>query len=342
MTSSDRLGGALALALLLAPLCAHAQQRNAADIASARQLYNEGIELRDKGDLKGALEKFKAAHALGNTPITGLDLCRTHSALGQPVEAREACLSVARIPPMAEESERAKGARSDAARLAEAERAKIALLRIKLTGVPAGVEPTVTVDNAVVPAAALGEPRSVDPGAHTVVARIGSGPETRVAVDTREGETKDVAVAVQLPPEGPAPSQGAAPLGPTPARSATAAPSKTNWLAITSFTVAGVGGIIGTVFGLKAMSSESDLDKRCQSKICGRSDWADLDSAKSQGNVSTAFFVIAGAAAGVGIVSLVTSGSSKSTASAPASSSVSTIRVRPVIGLGGGGIDGSF
>src|SRR3954462_3241663 len=72
-------------------------QRSAADIETARQLYNQGVDMRDKGDLRGALEKLKAAHALGNTPITGVELCKTHAALAQPVEAREVCLGVGRI-----------------------------------------------------------------------------------------------------------------------------------------------------------------------------------------------------------------------------------------------------
>ena len=94
-------------------------QRSATDLESARQLYNQGVQLRDMGDLKGALEKLKAAHALGNTPITGLELCKTHAALVQPVEAREVCLGVARIPPLAGETPRSQDARSEAGRIAE-------------------------------------------------------------------------------------------------------------------------------------------------------------------------------------------------------------------------------
>ena len=94
---------------------------SAQDIASARQLYNDGEALRDKGDLKGALEKFKAAHALGDTPITGLELCKTHRALHQPVEAREACLSVGRIGPIKEEAQRSKDARTESAKIARDE-----------------------------------------------------------------------------------------------------------------------------------------------------------------------------------------------------------------------------
>src|SRR5688572_18180165 len=202
MTSSRRLAlsfVSLALGFTVAPGSALGQ-RTAADIESARQLYNQGIELRDKGDMKGALEKFRAAHALGNTPLTGIELCRTHAALNQPVEAREVCLGVARIPPLAQETPRSQEARNEAGRIAEEQRPRIAALRLKITGVPAGREPTVTVDGVAVPAAALGEPRAVNPGTHVVTARVGTGAETRATLDAREGETKDLELAVQPPP----------------------------------------------------------------------------------------------------------------------------------------------
>ena len=165
MTSTKRrLASFVPLLVALAvPGVAHAQ-RSAQDIESARQLYHQGLELRERGDLKGALEKLRAAHALGNTPITGIELCKTHAALRQPVEAREVCLGVARIPVLAQETARSQEARTEAGKIAEGERAKIGTLRIKITGVPAGWDPTVTVDGAVVPPAALHEPRAVNPG----------------------------------------------------------------------------------------------------------------------------------------------------------------------------------
>ena len=344
MTSSRRRS-ALALSTLLLVLglsgAAHAQ-RTAQDIASARQLYNEGIELRDKGDMKGALDKFRAAHALGNTPLTGIELCRAHSALGQPVEARETCLGVGRIAPLPEESQRSKDARNDAARLAEAERPKIGSIRLKITGVPAGWQPTVTVDGRAVPPVALNEPRAVNPGVHTVVAKVGSGPETRATLETHEGETKDLELAVQPPPEGEKPQ----PVGPAPAQPPPPPPEKKNTFATVSFAIAGVSGVVGTIAGLAAMSGEGDLDKECANKICGRDQWDALDSAKTWGNVSTGFFVLAGVALGAGLVATIASGSSKSgslpprTASAPAP--VTKVKVTPVIGLGGAGVHGSF
>lgn len=328
---------------------AHAQ-RTAQDIASARQLYNEGIELRDKGDMHGALEKFKVAHALGNTPITGIELCRAYSALRQPVEARETCLGVGRIATMPEESQRSKDARHDAARLAEAERPKIGSIRLKISGVPAGFQPSVTVDGAAVPPVALHEPRAVNPGVHSVVARLGNGPETRATLETREGETRELELAVLPPPDGatPPPVSGPA-LGPETSRSPEKEKEKEkkkNTFATISFAIAGVSGVVGTIAGLSAMSAEGDLDTECRNKVCGRDQWDALDSAKTLGNVSTAFFVIAGVALGAGLVSTITAGSSK-TASLPprtakARPPVSRVDVAPVFGLGGAGVHGTF
>src|SRR5438874_1930474 len=96
-----RAFAAIALAALVAvPAVSFGQpaaQPSAADLESARELYKEAKALRDKGDLRGALEKFKQAHAYGQTPVTGLELGRTHMQLGELVEAREVFLSVARM-----------------------------------------------------------------------------------------------------------------------------------------------------------------------------------------------------------------------------------------------------
>jgi hypothetical protein len=329
MTSSKR---ALALSsfLLVAVATADASaQRTAQDIETARQLYNQGIELRDKGDVKGALDKFRAAHALGNTPVTGIELCKTYASLKQPVEAREVCLGVARIPPLPQETQRSQEARAEAARVAEAEKPKIGSVRVKLTGLPPGREALVLVDGAAIPPAALGEPRAINPGSHVITAKVGSGAETRLTFDTREGESKDLDVKVDAPPEAAEarPAQG----GPAPA----AQPQeKKNTAAIAAFAVAGVAGLVGLVTGLKAMSDESNLDKECTAKKCGTEYHDDLSSAQTWGNVSTAFFVISGVAAVGGVIAVLT---------APkAAPRTASSNVTPVVGLGGVGLRGSF
>ena len=113
---------ALALSLALTPASAalaQPQEPGAPAMATARTLYKEGKELRDKGDLKGALQKFQAAHALGQTPVTGIELARTYAAVGRFVEAREVCLWIGRTPVAGDETSKSADARADAAKLAE-------------------------------------------------------------------------------------------------------------------------------------------------------------------------------------------------------------------------------
>jgi hypothetical protein len=337
MTSSRQIFVAAALVLLLFSRPARAQ-RTAQDIESARQLYNQGIDLRDKGDLKGALEKLKAAHALGNTPLTGIELCRTYAALRQPVEAREVCLGVGRIPPLAQETSRSQEARNEAARIAEAEKPKIGSVRLKIVGVPAGWEPMVTVDNTPVPAVALSEPRAVNPGVHTIVAKVGSGVETRATLQTKEGESRDLEMAVQPPPAGETPSPHDS--GPSPSPAPVTPPEKKNTFATVTFAVAGALGVLGTVAGIVAISGESDLKTKCAAKICGRADWDALSSAQTWGNVSTVSFILGGGALGAGLVSiLIASNAKKSGALHPAPRALT---ITPVVGLFAGGVHGSF
>jgi len=181
----------------------------------------------------------------------------------------------------------------------------------------------------------------VNPGVHTVVAKVGGGPETRATLETHEGETKDLELGVQPPPEGEARQLA----GPQPPPQPPPPPPKKNTFATVSFIIAGVSGAVGAVAGLAAISGEGDLDKECRNKVCGRDQWDALDSARTWGYASTTFFVIGGVALATGLVATIASGSSKSgglpprTASAPP---VTMVKVRPVFGLGGAGIHGSF
>jgi hypothetical protein len=326
-------------------------QRSATDIETARQLYNQGTDLRDKGDLKGALEKLKAAHALGNTPITGVELCKTHAALAQPVEAREVCLGVGRIPPLAGETSRSQDARNEAARIAEDMRAKISVVRLHITGVPQGREPIVLVDGAPVPLAALGEARAVNPGKHELSARIGSGPETKSQIDLSPGESKDVTLPVTAPPLEALPTPpppGYEQQPPPPPRK-----ERSNGLATAGFVVGGVGLGIGAIAGIVAITDKSSLDDKCTNKQCGVPDHSSLDTAKRWGNVSTAFFIVGGVGMAVGLIATLAAPKSnagqapsppdrKALAENAPDKRKSALTVTPDFGPGGVGVHGAF
>lgn len=316
---------------------AHAQ-RSAADIESARQAYNQGITLRDAGDIRGALEKFRAAHALGNTPITGLELCKSYASLRMPVEAREVCLSVARIPPLAGETSRSGEARREAAQVAEDVRPKIATIKLRLTGVPPGREAVVQVDGFPIPAAALGEPRAINPGPHQITAHVGRGGDTRATFDVKEGEVRDLELPVQPPP----PDEPAAPPAGQPAQPGPKEEKK-NSLQIIGLGIGAAGVGLGAIAGVVAMSAKSDLDERCVNNICGKDDFGKLDSAKTWGTVSTVSFVIGGVGLAVALVATLTAPKStaQTTTPAPKTASAPPI-VTPTLGLGGVGIHGAF
>jgi hypothetical protein len=193
---------------------ARAQDASAVNIAQARELLNRGLATRAKGDARGALSDLKAANALAHTPITGLELGRTYMDVGMLVEAREAFLSIARLPVRPEETARSKAARADGDTLAEQLRTRIPALLVKVTGVPLD-SVAVTIDGAIVPSEALAAPRLVDPGTHTVSARSTSGGTAETTVDLREGESSDVELKIAF--AGGTPSvTSPAPAGATP------------------------------------------------------------------------------------------------------------------------------
>ncbi|MEA2751661.1 MAG: hypothetical protein QOI41_5804, partial [Myxococcales bacterium] len=55
---------------------------SAGDLATARSALKEGLALREKGDLLGALGRLTTAHDLVPTPVTAFELGKTHLLMG--------------------------------------------------------------------------------------------------------------------------------------------------------------------------------------------------------------------------------------------------------------------
>lgn len=327
MTSSRRpsLRSILAIALclgVLVPARAHAQQPppphepTPQELETARSLYKEGKELRAAGDLSGAIEKLQAAHALGNTPVTGIELARAFEAVGKLVEAREVALSIAHIPVESDEREKSAEARVDAVKLADDLRARIPTLRAKVTGLAQGEPAHLTIDGVGVPDVALAEPQKVDPGTHVLVLHAGEGAaarEVRAEVSVVEGRSVEVLLEVPSAPATAQPAPAVAqPPAPTqeatvPAEAPAHRPMPT--LSKVGFGVAAVGGVLGLITGFMALSKKDSLATECNAeKQCanGSNGANDLASAHSSATVSTIAFSVAGAGLALGIVILVT------------------------------------
>jgi hypothetical protein len=101
---------ASAVALLLAAPAAHAQV-SGADRETARSMMQEGRDLRDKGDLKGALQRFKSADDIMHVPTTSLEVARTQVALGQLIEALDTIANIRKTPAGADDPAPFKDAR---------------------------------------------------------------------------------------------------------------------------------------------------------------------------------------------------------------------------------------
>ncbi len=317
---------------------------------TARTLFTEGRALRDKGDLAGALDRFRAAHALGRTPITGVELGRTLVLMGRLTEAREVLLEVSHIVVDPNESPARLTARKDASDLVESIRTRIPSLVITFPDLPPGTPtPAVIIDGATVPPAAIALPRKVDPGPHEVTATLTSGPQRTLKIMAKEGETVPVAFAfgddgklpAPLPVAGTTPSTEAAP---SPAPGGHAGVPALTWVGVG---IAGAGVVAGVVTGAIELSDASTVKNNastgsgsdgCKGAAQHSCTSSKLSAASTLAAVSDVSFGVAGAGALLAIISFINRGPA-----APASASAHPQpRVEPWIGLGSAGLKGAF
>jgi hypothetical protein len=340
------LAVASALAAVLTAGSARAEP-SPADRETARQLMDDGRALRDKNDLKGALERFKAADDIMHVPTTGLEVARTEIPLGLLVEARDTIARIRLIPAKANEPTQFKEARLKADQLDASLDGRVPRLTVVVHGAPAGQTLSMSIDGAPVPAAVIGLPRTVDPGRHVVLVKT-EGAEGRRDVDVREGDTKslDVALVPTASPSGPAgpppagtpqPAPAAdAPVAETPARLKTShAPDALTYAGVT---LAGAGLVVGGVTGAMSWSKTSSLSSACPAHACPPASYSSYDSASSLATIATFSFVAGGVGACLAVVSLVAGHEVKSEPASPSAQ----LRVSPWIGAGAAGLRGSF
>lgn len=293
--------------LAIVPLfCASvAGAQTPADLETARLLFTQANELHDKGDLSGALLKYKAAHVLAHTPVTGFELGKAYAELGMLVEARDALVGVAALPVKPGESEKTTHARAESAKLAAELRGRIPTLTILLDGAPPGSTPTVIIDGVAVDASTLGLPRVMNPGPHTVRASVAGGAPRLETVSLKEGELRTLAVHVEGPPpvappppretvESPEEKPAPPPTKPPPKRLPPPPPpeptssGKGDTGLVVAFSVGGVGlGSFAamTITGAMASSRASTVAAHCNAaKQC---DTEGLDAAASGRTLAT-------------------------------------------------------
>ena len=330
---------ALGVALAAWSPCALAQggAPSAADMETARTLYQEGKKLQDAGDMPGALEKFKAAHALASTPVTGIYLARTQASLGLLVDARETCLSILRMPVQPDETSRSAEARKDAAEIARDLEPRIPSLVVRVQGIDTSVTPSVTIDGHALPPAAVGLVRKVNPGSHEIRVSATGYHDASQQVQVAEAENQELVLTLEpLPPSEVVPESGSTTTPPPPATPPPTVVTRGGMspLAVTGFIVAGSGAAVGTLSGLLAVQKASELDGDCSDNQCPPDSHGDLDNGRMFGTVSTVAFGVAAVGLTAGIIGLAIQDDEPERRPAPG--------VSPFVGLGTAGMRGVF
>jgi hypothetical protein len=322
------------------------REPSAGDLATARSALREGLVLREKGELEEALMRLSTAYDLVQTPVTGFELGKAHLMLGHVLQAHELFKKVERMPPSMEESTRSQTAREEAVRLAKEIEPRIPSLRIKLT-LPKDATAVVRVDDDVITTTGHETFRLVDPGPHEIVAKAGDGPEQKVHVEVAESETKEVDLAPRwVPPKDP-PKDANAPQ-PIFIR-------VTNPLVYIGFGVAAATAVVSTVAAIAAVDAHEEARSRCGRDFCPpRSDTTLGNTGASVGDLN--FTQSSNTAAGLALLSVAAGATSVLFATIgiiglrrPVKERVvSSVApppgpaLRPVVGLSGAGLVGTF
>lgn len=293
---------------LVAPAAFAQEQPPAENVAAARSLGLQGIQLADSGDCKGAIEKLSRAEALYHAPSILGRLGECQVKVGQIVTGTENLNRVVREELAANAPKAFKDAQVRARGVLNAALPKIARLTVKVE--PADAKPQVLVSGATMPSALIGVERPTDPGTHEVVVSAPGYLEQRSTVTLAEGGAQELTITLQKDPN----AVEAAPPAPAPAPLTAAAPpapasdtggKKSNAPAYVALGVGGAGLLVGSITGFLALSKKSDL-KGCVDDRCPSSQKDELDSAKSMATVSTVGFAVGFVGVGVGVVLLLT------------------------------------
>jgi len=174
-----------------------------ADKETARTLMKEGDAKFAAHDYPGAMKAYEAAHAIMQVPSTGLALAKAQIERGLLVEARDTLLQVMRTTREAGEPAAYGKAREESGPLAMQVSDRIPSLTITVEGPPSGTQLDVSIDNVAVPAAALGAPRKVNPGAHAIVAAAPGFKTTRKNLALKEATNEKVVLKLVAGTDAP-------------------------------------------------------------------------------------------------------------------------------------------
>ena len=256
--------------------------------AEAERLFQRAVQRMDAGDFVAACPLLAQSQTADPSSGTLLNLGDCYEHLGRTASADQAFAEALELA-------RATG-RQDRVQVAELRRSRLApqLRRLRVVVSGAAV-PSVTVSLDDKPVPSKGKPFAVDPGTYRIRASApGFDDFVGQVTAPAPGQTLDVSVPA-LTPAASVPAQPATDAGQTEKK-----PLDSRQVAALTCGAVGVVGIVsGTVFGLRSISKHGESDDYCGGNGCRDQRGVDaMDSARTAGNLSTASFIIGGAALG--------------------------------------------
>ena len=276
---------------------------SAANRAAAQTLSEQGLAALKLKHFEVAEDRLRRADELAHAPTIVVAHGRALMGLGRYVEAQERFELVLREGVDALAPETWKYAVEEATTLLERVRPKIAWLAVN---VPTVRDPRVTVDGELVPLAAIGVRRAVDPGSRTIEVTADEYKARTMTVQLGEGDQRSVQIVLG---KLRAPKEDAAAEDPMPARARDMPRvelrqgSRSTWTYV-ALGVGGVGLAAGSITGFLALQKRSDLDQVCGGGVCPRSVESDLSAYNTLGYVSGISFAVGGAGTVTGVVGL--------------------------------------
>ncbi|HEY8946840.1 MAG TPA: hypothetical protein VIM73_21505, partial [Polyangiaceae bacterium] len=306
MASWIRLGcAATSLASLLLVTASAAAQSSAKEKAAAEALFQEGKRLLDQGQYEQACNKFAASQQLDAGFGTLLNLGDCYERRGMTASAWATFKEAAALARAADQTERETAARERAAALENK------LSRVLVSAPPAlvGLQGAqVRLNGTPLPQAVWGSPVPVDPGLQRVdVTAPGHRPwSTELTVPPGPAEAKLELPLLEPLPASESPTSSSATAGASTGSGSSQSLVEDGATQRTiGYVMAGAGGVglvIGSIFGLDAISKNSDSDDHCREEtLCSPRGLTLRADAQDAATVSTIAFLAGGALAAGGV-----------------------------------------
>lgn len=323
-------------------------QPSAADRTTARRLGMEGQIALKKSDFDLAADRFERANDLVPAPSFLVRLARARIGQGRLVEAYEIYRTIIREGVGPDKPDPFKRALAEAQQEVKGLEPRLAWVSVDVVGVRPD-QAQVSLNGSVIPSAALGAQRPMDPGLLHVEAKADGYRSAEAEMQLSEGQHVPV-IELHMVALPKAPSVAVEVAETQPVMSADgggeAGFMSQSTLGYVALGLGGIGLGVGGVTGLIAMNRRSELDdvaKGCRPTSAGceiydpdNSEHVRAvkahDDLKTFANAATIGFIAGGALAATGLLLLIT---------AP-DESASSASIYPYVGLGSIGAVGTF